>query len=92
MPLAGERWMIETADKRKYKGGDFGINVGTKVPPATFYEIEDLARALGKTRAGVVRLLLRRGLAEYQRDETLTARPTMPLAEPRAGSDSIDDG
>lgn len=82
---------METADKRKYKGGDFGVNVGTKVPPATFNEIEDLAKALGKTRAGVVRLLLSRGLAAYRRDETLTAQPTMPTAEARAGSASIDD-
>ena len=83
--------MMETAEKRKYKGGDFGVNVGTKVPPATFNEIEDLAKALGKTRAGMVRLLLRRGLAEYRRDETLTEQPTMPLAEPQASSDSSDN-
>ncbi|MDQ3175518.1 MAG: hypothetical protein M3Q91_17720 [Acidobacteriota bacterium] len=74
---------MKTAEKRKYKGGDFGVNVGAKVPPATFNEIEDLA--------GVVRLLLSRGLAEYQRDEKLSARPTTPLAEPRAGYFSNDD-
>ncbi len=68
MPLAREDG-DETAEKRKYKGGDFGVNVGAKVPPATFNEIENLAKALGKTRAGVVRLLLSRGLAEYHRDE-----------------------
>ena len=91
MPLARERWMMESAEKRKYKGGDFGVNVGAKVPPATFNEIEGLAKAMGKTRAGVIRLLLSRGLAEYRRDEVLTAQPTMQLAEPRAGSDSSDD-
>ncbi len=91
MPLARERWAMKTAEKRKYKGGDFGVNVGAKGPPATFNEIEDLAKALGKTRAGVVRLLLSRGLAEYQRDEKLSARPTTPLAEPRAGYFSNDD-
>ncbi|HYJ89643.1 MAG TPA: hypothetical protein VEW46_26510 [Pyrinomonadaceae bacterium] len=89
--LARERWVMETAEKRKYKRGDFGVNVGAKVPPATFNEIEDLAKALGQTRAGVVRLLLRRGLAEYRRNETLTAQPTMPSGVPRAGSDSSDD-
>ena len=82
---------METSEKRKYKSGDFGVNVVAKVAPATFNEIEDLAKALGTTRAGVVRLLLRRGLAEYRRDETLTDRPTKRLAEPRAGSDSVDD-
>jgi hypothetical protein len=78
---------METAEKRKYKRGDFGVNVGANVPPATFNEIENLAKALGKTRAGMVRLLLRRGLDEYRRDET---QPTMPLAEPVGGSDSGD--
>ena len=82
--------MMETAEKRKYKG-NFGVSVGAKVPPATFSEIEDLAKALGQTRAGVVRMLLSRGLAEYRRDETLTTQPTMPLAAPRAGSESPDD-
>ena len=80
---------METAEKRKYKRGDFGVSVGAKVPPATFNEIEDLAKALGKTRAGVVRLLLSRGLAEYRRDET--AQPTMSLTEQRSGSNSSDD-
>jgi hypothetical protein len=89
--FAKESRMMETAEKRRYKGGDFGVNVGAKVPPATFSEIENLAKALGKTRAGVVRMLLSRGLAEYRRDETQTTQPTMPLAEPRAGSESTDD-
>ncbi|HLE63355.1 MAG TPA: hypothetical protein VI750_09455 [Pyrinomonadaceae bacterium] len=83
--------VMKTAEKRKYKGGDFGVNVGAKVPPATFNEIENLAKALGKTRAGVVRLLLSRGLAEYQRDEKLSAEPTMQRAEFRAGYYSNDD-
>jgi hypothetical protein len=81
---------MKNAAKRKYKGGDFGVNVGAKVPPATFNEIEHLARALGKTRADVVRLLLSRGLAEYHRDEKLSAQPTMPLAELGAGYYSND--
>lgn len=75
---------MKTAEKRKYKGGDSGVNVGAKVPPATFNEIENLAKALGKTRAGVVRLLLSRGLAEYHRDEKLSAQPTMLPGEARA--------
>ncbi len=82
--------MMETTERRKYKG-DFGVNVGAKVPPATFSEIENLARALGTTRAGVVRMLLSRGLADYRRDETQTTRPSMPLTEPWAGSESTDD-
>jgi len=82
---------MKTVEKRKYKGSDFGVIVGAKVPPATFNDIEDLAKALGKSRAGVVRLLLSRGLAEYHRDEKLSAQPTMPPAEPRAGYFSHDD-
>ena len=82
--------MMETAERRKYKG-DFGVNVGAKVPPATFREIENLAKVLGKTRAGVVRMLLSRGLADYLRDETLTTQLTMSLAEPQAVSESTDD-
>lgn len=81
---------METAERRKYKG-DFGVNVGAKVPPATFSEIENLAKTLGKTRAGVVRMLLSRGLADYRRDETLPTQPTVPLAEPPAGSESTGD-
>ena len=91
MSFAKESWMMETAEKRKYKGGDFGVSVGAKVPPTTFHEIEDLAKALGETRAGVVRLLLHRGLAEYQRDQALMGQRGMPTGGPRAGSDSIDD-
>lgn len=79
---------METGEKRKYKRGDFGVNVGATVAPTTFCEIEDLAKTLGKTRAGVVRLLLSRGLAEYRRDETLTAQSTIPMTEPRADSES----
>ncbi len=90
MFLAKERWVMETAEKREYKRGDFGVNVGAKVPPATFNEIEDLARALGKTRAEMVRLLLRRGLDEYRCDETLKAQQSMALAEPVGGSDFGD--
>lgn len=82
---------MKTVEKRKYKDGDFGVNVGAKVPPATFNEIENLAEALGKTRAGVVRLLLSRGLAEYYRDKKLSEQPTMPLGEARAGYYSNDD-
>ncbi len=43
--------VMKNAEKRKYKVGDFGVNVGAKVPPSTFDEIEDLAKSLGKTRA-----------------------------------------
>ena len=60
---------------RKYKG-DFGVSVGAKVPPTAFSEIESLAKALGETRAGVVRLLLLRGLAEYHRDGSLNVPQT----------------
>ena len=81
---------MEITEKRKYKG-EFGVNVGAKVPPATFNEIENLAKTLGKTRAGIVRLLLHRGLAEYQRDQSLKAQLRMTLVELRAGSDSNDD-
>jgi hypothetical protein len=66
--------VVKTADKRKYKGGDFGVNVGAKVPPETFNEIETLAKALGKTRAEVLRVLLDRGLAAYHSDEKLSTQ------------------
>jgi len=79
--------MMEIAGKRKYKG-EFGVNVGAKVPPATFNEIEKLAKALGKTRAGIVRLLLHRGLAEYQRDQALMAQPRMPVVDLWANTNS----
>ena len=82
--------VMKNADKRKYKGGDFGVNVGAKVPPETFNEIESLAKVLGETRAGVVRLLLDRGLAEYHRDQKLATQQT-PLIGPRVSYYSNDD-
>lgn len=66
-----------TNQKRKYRGGDFGVAVGTSVPSTAFNEIEALARTLGTTKSGVARLLLLRGLAEYQRDGKLTATSVM---------------
>lgn len=72
---------MKTSEKRKYSGGDFGVAVGTSVPSTAFNEIEALARTLGTTKSGVARLLLLRGLAEYQRDGKLTATAVMPFSD-----------
>lgn len=58
---------MKTAERRKSKGGEFGVNVGASVPPAAFYEIEGLAKAFGITKSAVVRELVLLGLAEYHR-------------------------
>lgn len=57
--------------KRKYRGAEFGVNIGTSVAPQTFYEIESLASEFRITKAEVVRRLVLRGLAEYHRDGRL---------------------
>lgn len=72
---------MKTEEKRKYRGPDFGVNVGASVSPATFSEIEGLAKAFGTTKSRVVRELLVRGLAEYHRDGKLIAQRTMPPDE-----------
>lgn len=75
--------------KRKYRGGDFGVAIGTSVPATAFYEIESLARKLGSTKSGVARLLVLRGLAEYHRDGNLTASTVMPLTETSSHSSDV---
>jgi hypothetical protein len=57
--------------KRKNKGSDFRVYVGTSFPNAVFCEIEALALKYGITNAQVVRDLSRRGLAAYHRDGQL---------------------
>ena len=37
---------MRTFEKRKYRGGDFGVAIGTSVPSTAFDEIESLARKL----------------------------------------------
>ena len=59
--------------KRKYRGGKFGVNIGTSVPPRVFDDIESLASQLGVTKSEVLRRLVTRGLAECQRDGRLPA-------------------
>lgn len=68
---------MRTSDKRKYREGGFGVNVGTNLDAAVFYELEDIARKFGISRAGVVRELLNRGLAEYRLDGVLGPMPSM---------------
>ena len=57
--------------KKKNKGSDFRVYVGTSFPNAVFCEIEALASKYGITNAQVVRDLSSRGLAAYHRDGQL---------------------
>ena len=57
--------------KRKNKGSEFRVYVGTSFPNAIFCEIEALALKYGISNAQVVRDLSRRGLAAYHRDGQL---------------------
>lgn len=61
------------SEKRKYRGAEFGVNIGFSVSSGTFSEIEGLAKEFGVTKSEVVRRLVVRGLAEYHRDGTLPA-------------------
>lgn len=57
--------------KRKNKGSEFRVYVGTSFPNAVFCEIEALALKYGISNAQVVRELSHRGLAAYHRDGQL---------------------
>ena len=56
--------------RRKYRA-EFGVNIGASVSPETFDEIEKLVKKFGIPKAQVIRRLVLRGLAEYQRDGML---------------------
>jgi hypothetical protein len=58
--------------RRKYRA-EFGVNIGSRISPETFEEIEKLSRKFGIPKAQVVRRLMLRGLAEYHRDGMLPA-------------------
>jgi hypothetical protein len=63
--------MSETM-RKKNKGPDFRVYVGTSFPNPIFCEIESLAKQHGLAAAQVVRELFMRGLAAYQRDGNLS--------------------
>ena len=72
---------MKTADRRKSKGREFGVNVGASVSPAAFYEIEGLAKAFGITKSAVVRELVLLGLAEYHRRGNLPTQSANSTGE-----------
>ncbi|PYS20738.1 MAG: hypothetical protein DMF72_19985 [Acidobacteria bacterium] len=63
--------MAETL-RKKNKGPDFRVYVGTSFPNPIFCEIESLAKQHELAAAQVVRELFMRGLAAYQRDGNLS--------------------
>jgi hypothetical protein len=63
--------MSETT-RKKNKGPDFRVYVGTSFPNPIFCEIESLASEHGLAAAQVVRELFMRGLAAYRRDGNLS--------------------
>ena len=62
---------MNESGKRKSKGPNFRVYVGTSFPNAVFCEIEALARNHQTGHAQVVRQLCLRGLAAYHRDGRL---------------------
>ena len=58
--------------RKKSKGPDFRVYVGTSFPHRVFCEIERLAEEKELAAAQVVRELFLRGLAAYQRDGQLS--------------------
>lgn len=68
---------MRTSDKRKYRAGEFGVNVGTNLDVSIFNELEEIARKFGTSRSHVLRELFNRGLAEYRRDGKLRATLTI---------------
>lgn len=66
-------------ERRKYRGAEFGVNIATSVSPEAFYEIENLTKEFGVTKAQIVRRLVLRGLAEYRRDGKLPESAAVPV-------------
>lgn len=62
---------MSDSSRKKSKGPDFRVYVGTSFPNAVFCEIEMLAKEHRLAAAQVVRQLFLRGLAAYQRDGSL---------------------
>ena len=62
---------MNESGKRKSKGPDFRVYVGTSFPNNVFCEIEALAKNYQTGNAQVVRQLFLRGLAAYHRDGKL---------------------
>ena len=63
---------MSESTRKKNKGPDFRVYVGTSFPNPIFCEIESLANEHGLAAAQIVRELFMRGLAAYQRDGNLT--------------------
>ena len=59
------------SSRKKSKGPDFRVYVGTSFPNTIFCEIEVLAKEHELAAAQVVRKLFLRGLAAYHRDGNL---------------------
>jgi len=64
--------MMAESNRKKSKGPDFRVYVGTSFPHRVFCEIERLAEERELAAAQVVRELFLRGLAAYQRDGKLS--------------------
>lgn len=62
---------MRESSRKKSKGPDFRVYVGTSFPNTVFCEIEMLAKEQGLAAAQVVRELFLRGLAAYHRDGSL---------------------
>ena len=73
------------SSRKKSKGPDFRVYVGTSFPNTIFCEIEALAKENGLAAAQVVRKLFLRGLAAYHRDgnlnEVATQHQTLMIRE-----------
>jgi hypothetical protein len=63
---------MNESPKRKNKGPNFNVYVGTTFRDEVFCEIEALAASHKLASAQVVRELFLRGLAAYGRDDRLT--------------------
>jgi hypothetical protein len=79
------------SSRKKSKGPDFRVYVGTSFPNTIFCEIEGLAKENGLAAAQVVRKLFLRGLAAYHRDgnlnEVATQHQALMIHEP---SESVE--
>jgi len=72
---------MSESTRKKNKGPDFRVYVGTSFPNGIFCEIEVLAKEHRLAAAQIVRELFLRGLAAYQRDGRISegAQEVEPL-------------
>ncbi len=81
---------MRESSRKKSKGPDFRVYVGTSFPNTVFCEIELLAKEHDLAAAQVVRDLFLRGLAAYHRDGSLSEAAHHQVSMMSEQSESVE--